>query len=60
MKEKILKVFKRKSGPSSDFSAFFVESKAKEKKELIKVVVRQANEDQRRLSQQAERMAAAN
>jgi len=44
----------KKAAPSSDFSAFFIDSKAKDKKKLIEEVVRKANEDQRRLVESVE------
>jgi len=55
MKSNILHMFGRSSKPSSDFSAFFVESKARDKKKLIKEVVKKANEDQRDLVDRVER-----
>lgn len=44
----------KKAVPSSDFSVFFIDSKAKDKKKLIEEVVRKANEDQRRLVESVE------
>jgi hypothetical protein len=47
----------KRAEPSSSFSAFFIDSKAKDKKKLIEEVVRKANEDQRRLVETAETIA---
>jgi len=40
---------------SSDFSAFFIDAKAREKKKVIEEVVRKANKDQMDLVRRAER-----
>lgn len=42
---------KKSKAPATDFSKFFVSSKAGEKKRLIKEVVKKANNDQRQLYQ---------
>jgi len=48
------KFFNRKATvPSTDFSRFFVLSKAAEKKKFLKEIVKKANEDQRLLYQSA-------
>lgn len=52
---RILHMFGRDTKPSSDFSAFFVDSKARDKKKLIKEVVKKANEDQKKLVNRVER-----
>lgn len=48
------KFLRRKSPvPSTDFSRFFVLSKAVEKKKVLKEIVKKANEDQKLLYQSA-------
>jgi hypothetical protein len=42
---------KKSKAPATDFSRFFVSSKAAEKKRLIKDVVKKANDDQKQLYQ---------
>jgi hypothetical protein len=51
-------LFKRAPEPTSDFSAFFVDAKAREKKRVIQDAVKKANEDQRDLMRRAEQLAA--
>jgi hypothetical protein len=52
-------IFSRQPKPNSDFSIFFAEAKAAEKKRLIRHVVEQANEDQRELVRRAEQLPSA-
>lgn len=59
MKKFIYRIRTLRSKPSSDFSAFFVESKASEKKKLVKEVVREANNDQKKLVREAEKVLSA-
>ena len=48
----LLKKLLRKEAPKNDFSLFFNEASAREKKKLFKEVVREANEDQKILVDQ--------
>lgn len=47
MLKKILRIGKKT--PSTDFSKFFIETKAAQKKKVIKEAVRKANQDQKKL-----------
>ncbi len=47
--ERIKRLFKKKSAPKTDFSEFFVSATDKEKEELLREVVRKANQDQQDL-----------
>jgi hypothetical protein len=48
------KIFSKKAAsPSTDFSKFFVSSKASEKKKVLKEVVKKANNDQKQLYRSA-------
>jgi len=50
----LISIFKRKTIiPSTDFSKFFVLSKADEKKRILKEVIKKANNDQKLLYQSA-------
>ena len=57
MKRMISFLFKRNTQPTSDFSAFFVDAKAREKKRVIQSAVKKANEDQRDILRRAEELA---
>ncbi len=49
-------IFKGKDEPKNDFSDFFHNASSREKKKLILDVVRQANEDQREILRQYDKM----
>lgn len=50
----ISKIFRKKNDSKSDFSAFFTHASEGQKLKLLEKVVREANEDQRRLMQEAQ------
>ncbi len=60
MKEAIYKLLGIRSAQTSGFSTFFREASSSEKKKVIKKVIREANKDQRKLVEKADRLLRAN
>ncbi len=54
----INKILGREVASSNDFSAFFRNASARDKKKLLKDVVREANNDQRAVIEKYERMVS--